>query len=542
MGSHGRAAPDAAPTGRPRLAPAAAPARPPGPAARTRTPFGRLTNWSDGYAGRVRRRATAPTPVPEDGPPRTRRRLGDALVALHHRNYALFWTGALISNIGTWMQNVTVPYVLLYVMHTSPVWVGVATASQFLPGVVLGPYAGAMADRFPRRTVILVCQAVMTVIALGMWAAWSSGVRSPVFYVATVGAIGLANGLNAPSWQAYVTELVPRADLFNAITLNSAQFNVARAIGPALTGLVLARFGPSMAFLLNGLSFVAVIVALLLITVPTKKPTGTPRPMLREFAEGLTYARRHTGILVAIAVATCVAFVALPVAQLATIMAKNVFNLDAAQFGILVGAYGAGAVVGAVGLGSLGSGVVRPSRLVVCGVMGFAAALALFGVAPVFWVAVIGLGACGVSFISTMAVLNTSIQLQVPEHLRGRVMAVYFMAFTGAYPLGSLLESWLAGQIGARLTLLLAATCMALLGVAMLTRRRWLVALDGHLVPGFRAGGAPPAPAAPPLRPVGDAAPPAPAAPPLRPVGSPALHPTPLAPPAAAWPGGDAPH
>jgi len=308
-------------------------------------------------------------------------------------------------------------------------------------------------------------------------------------------------------------------------------------VGPALTGLVLARFGPSMAFLINGLSFVAVIVALLLIHATAQRPTAAPRPMLREFAEGLTYARRHTGILVAIAVATCVAFVALPVAQLATIVAKNVFDLDASRFGILVGAYGAGAVIGAVGLGSIGSGMVRPSRLVLCGVMSFAAALALFGAAPVFWVAVAGLGACGVSFISTMAVLNTSIQLQVPEHLRGRVMAVYFMSFTGGYPLGSLLESWMAGQIGARATLFLAATCMALLGVAMLTRRSWLVALDGHLAPGFRADGD----AAPAARPAAPAAlRPAPLVPPA--AAPPALRPAPVVPPAAAWPRGDAPH
>src|SRR4051795_3652591 len=126
-------------------------------------------------------------------PPHAGRGLRQAGAALRHRNFALFWTGALISNIGTWMQNVTVPYVLLYVVHAPPVWVGVAAVGQFIPGVILGPIGGALADRFPRRRGIVVSQAFQAVIAFIMWGAWVSEVRSPVFYVAMVGAIGVAN-------------------------------------------------------------------------------------------------------------------------------------------------------------------------------------------------------------------------------------------------------------------------------------------------------------------------------------------------------------
>jgi MFS family permease len=421
------------------------------------------------FARPQRRRVDQPRP---EG-----RGLRQAGAALRHRNFALFWTGALTSNIGTWMQNVTVPFVLLYVMHAAPVWVGVAAVGQFIPGVILGPIGGALADRFPRRRVIVVSQAFQAVIAFIMWGAWVSEVRSPVFYVAMVGAIGVANGMNGPAYQAYVSELVPREDLFNAVTLNSAQFNGARAVGPALTGLVLASLGPSWAFLLNGVSFVAVIGALMMIDLAPTAPTVNRRPILREFAEGASYARHHTGIAVSVVVATLVAFFALPVAQVATIVAKDVFDVSAAKFGILLGSYGAGAVIGAVILGSLGSTSDR-GRTVLVGVFGFTVSLAVFGLAPAYWLAVVALGACGACFVFCMATLNTSIQLQVPEHLRGRVLAAYFMAFTGGYPMGSLLQSWMAGRIGARETLLLAAVCMLVLGIALVMRPVWLRALE----------------------------------------------------------------
>src|SRR5438477_775517 len=190
-------------------------------------------------------------------------RLHRTFPAFGHRNFILFWMGSLVSNVGTWMQNVTVPYVLLFVMDTSPIWVGIATVSQFLPSVVLSPYAGAFADRYSRKRVVIVSQVVQGVVAVVMWAAWVGGVRTPVTYVLLVGVGGIANGLNLPAMQALVGETVPREDLLNAVTLTLGQFNAARAVGPALTGLVLAQWGPSWAFLVNAVSFVAVVAALM---------------------------------------------------------------------------------------------------------------------------------------------------------------------------------------------------------------------------------------------------------------------------------------
>src|SRR3954467_2748887 len=239
-------------------------------------------------------------PTPTDARPRPQGRFLRSFPAFRHRNFILFWSGSLVSNIGNWMQKVTVPYVLLFVMDTSPIWVGIATVSQFLPSVVLGPYAGAFADRFPRKRVVIISQCVQGVIAAVMWLAWVSGVRSPAAYVLLVGAGGIANGLNMPAFQALVSDCVPREDLLNAVTVTLGQFNAARAVGPALTGLVLAWWGPSWAFMINAVSFIGVIAALLVMHVRAFIPNPDQRSVLSEFAEGLRYARRQPGLIVAV--------------------------------------------------------------------------------------------------------------------------------------------------------------------------------------------------------------------------------------------------
>jgi MFS family permease len=402
------------------------------------------------------------------------------VAALRHRNYAWFWIGALISNSGTWMQNMTVPFVLLYVMHTGPIWVGIATVALILPQLFLGPPAGAFADRFPRKRVIMVSQSVQGVLALGMWVAWMSGVRKPLVYVVLVAAMGAANGLNIPSWSAFITELVPRSDLLNAVTLNSANFNAARAVGPALGGLVLARFGPSWAFLVNAVSFVAVIGALLMVRVPAVAPKTHSEPVLREFREGLSCVRSHAGLAVPIVLAGLLALIGLPVSQVAPIMAKKVLDLDAAQYGLLLGAYGAGAVVAAVAMGVIGARIHR-SRLVLFWMLFFTAGLFVFGAAPNYVTAVLGLAMCGACFLGIYAILNTTVQLHAPEHLRGRVIAVYVMSFGGAYPLGTLVQSWFAGVVGARQVVIASGALTGLIALVVIVRPFYLHAMDGEL-------------------------------------------------------------
>ncbi len=413
--------------------------------------------------------------------PAAKRGLSQAVKAFHHRDFALFWTGALISNAGTWMQNVTVPFVLLALTH-SAVWVGLSAFVQFFPSVVLGPLAGALADRFPRRTLLLWSQTVQALLALGLWAAWVGHVRRPAVLLVLVAVNGAVAGITVPAWQAFVSELVPRADLLNAVTLNSAQFNAARALGPAAAGLVLGAYGPSWAFLFNGLSYVAVIGALVLVhargAVAAAGRSGRER-IMRQFADGVRYANRHAGIRVAIAIIAAVSLLGMPIATLLPVFASRVYHVGAGKYGWLAAAYGGGAVLGAVAVGVAGDSL-RRSRLVVIALWTYAAALVGFGLTPDYWTG-LGLIACaGASFLAVSAALNTSIQLLVADRVRGRVLAVYIMCLTAGLPLGSLTEGWLADLVGARTTVIGAGALLSLVPAALAARPALAASLDRH--------------------------------------------------------------
>ena len=383
-----------------------------------------------------------------------------------------------MSNIGSWMQNVTIPYVLLTTTGDAR-WVGVAAFLQFSPSVVLGPLSGSFADRFQRRKLILVTQSLMALLAFALWGMWVAGVRSPWALITIITLGGIVAGLTIPAWQAFVSELVPRDDLLNAITLNSAQFNGARAFGPAIGGVVLGAFGASWAFLINGVSYVTVLAALLLIRYrPAERARAAGRTM-SQFAEGIRYMRRHTGMVVAVSTVVVVAFLGNPVFQMAAIFAERVFKVDAALYGLLTGALGGGAVVGAIALGAFGGGVPR-SRLVGSAIVAYAVALIAFGASPTFAVGVVLIAVAGGFFLVVVANLNTSVQLLVPEELRGRVLAVYIMGFTAAYPVGSLVQATLAEHFGARPVTIGAGSLLLLVGIGLNVHRRLLLSLDEH--------------------------------------------------------------
>jgi MFS family permease len=407
------------------------------------------------------------------------RGLRQSVKALHHRDFALFWSGALASNAGTWMQNVTVPFVLLELTH-SALWVGLSAFVQFFPAVIFGPVAGSLADRFSRRMLLLWSQAAQGLLAMGLWAAWVGHVRRPAILLLLVGLNGVVAGLAVPAWQAFVSELVPREDLLNAVTLNSAQFNAARAVGPAAGGLVLGLYGPSWAFLFNGISYLAVIAALLMVrTRPAGRPSGAREGVLRQFADGVSYARRHTGIRVAIGIIVAFALVAMPVSTLIPIFAKRVYHVDAGRYGWLTAAFGVGAVLGAVVIGIAGDSLPR-GRLVVTALLLYVVALLGLGFGSGYASGLVFIALAGVSHMAVAAGLNTSIQLLVAERVRGRVLAVYLMCLTGGFPIGSLAQSWLAGVVGARATVIGAGCLLSLVPGYLLLRTGLLDSLDEH--------------------------------------------------------------
>ena len=384
--------------------------------------------------------------------------------ALSYRNYRLFISGALISNSGVWVQMIALAFVIEK-LTDSATWVGWAALMQTLPAVFLGMVGGALADRFSRRVILMFTNSAQALIALGFAAMWASGIDRPVAYIALGVVNGCVNGIQLPTWQAFVSELVPRAALLNAVTLNSAQFNASRAVGPAVGGLVLAVGGPGWAFLANSVSYVPAFLVLIFIRVPRLAPLDGDRPnMFKDAAAAVRYAADNPGIRLSILIAGVIAFFGQPVIHLVVIFADDVFKVGETQYGILAAATGIGAMLNTPFVAGRGSRVPR-SRLVGFGWPIYGIALLGFALSPYYWLAVVALAALGASHIATAATLNTVIQLQVEEALRAKVLALYLITLLAGLPLGAQLQGFLADVIGPRIAVggagvLLAATAL----------------------------------------------------------------------------------
>lgn len=420
--------------------------------------------------------------APSDTPPSAPRRPGlrEAGAAFAIPEFRRFWIGALVSNSGSWMQNVSVPFVL-YQLTESATWVGVASFAQFFPAVLMGPLGGSIADRFSRRSVLLVAQTTMAAIAVALWALWSSGAAAPWSITALVALLGATSGIAIGSWQAFVSELVPRRLLLNAVTLNSAQFNGARAFGPALGGLVLATLGPSGAFALNALSFVAVLGAL--ASIPGRPaaidPSVERRSVLGETRETISYIRGMPGIAACVVVVASIGFLGSPVFPLLAVFAEEVFGVSDSLYGLLGAALGIGGVLATPFVAGRGSGMLR-SALAGRGLVVYAVSLVAFALSPVFPLAVVALAVAGGAYLAVASTLNTTIQIQVAEERRGKVLALYVMGLTSSYPIGSLVQGAVADVVGVR-----AVTAVAGVGLALVWVR---IRMSGRFQMMDRAG------------------------------------------------------
>ena len=411
----------------------------------------------------------------ERPPAAARPGLREAGAALRIPEFRRFWVGATISNSGTWMQNVTVPYVL-FQMTGSASWVGLASFLQFLPALVMGPLGGTLADRYPRRTVLLVAQSALAVAAVGLWLLWSSGAAAPWSITAMVAVFGAIAGTSIGAWQAFVSELVPRHLLLNAVTLNSAQFNAARAVGPALGGLVLGTLGPSWAFGLNALSYAAVLIALATIHPAPVERSPRTGSVLGELRETVGYVRAMPGIATCIVVVVALGFFGNPVFPLLAVFAEEVFEVSGFRYGLLGAALGVGGVLATPLVAGRGSALARSG--LVGGALGvYGASLLAFAVSPVFPMAVLFLLVAGGGYLALASTLNTTIQVQVDERRRGKVLALYVMGLTSSYPVGSLVQGALADVVSVRLVT--ACSGAALLAVlATLLRSGRLRSMD----------------------------------------------------------------
>lgn len=413
--------------------------------------------------------------------------LRHSLRALRHRDYAIFWSGAVASNIGNWLASLAVPFVLYQLTH-SAFWVGMATLAQFLPGLLLGPVGGSMADRYDHRSVLLLTQAGMAVSALLLWLAWVTDHRSVLTIMLLVGVGGAFAGVNLPTWQSFVNDLVPRSDLNSAIALNSLQFNMARSIGPAIAGLLLAALGPSWVFLLNVVSFAFVLAALAAVRPVQRRSHVARTGMVREFAEAVRYIGGQPGIQVAILVSVLVGMLGNPIFGFTVVFAGGIFDVGPVALGLMNAALGLGAMLAAP-LVSGWSRSLTLGRLTRWALPLYGLVIMGFGRAPSYPFAIGTLVAVGACFLALVSSCNTALQVIVADPLRGRVLAVRIMLFTGSFAIGALVQGTLADLVGARTTVTGAGAMLVLASFWLI---RWPGRLsldrldDGHDAPGDR--------------------------------------------------------
>ena len=369
------------------------------------------------------------------------------LGALRHRNYRLFLTGQIISTVGTWMQSVAMPWLALELTH-SGLLVGLVLAAQFTPVLLGGPFGGLVADRYRKRNVLLVTQSLFTIPSFALFAVSATGHAQYWMVIVAAFVTGAINMFDVPARQSFVFEMVGRQDLMNAIALNSSVFNASAVIGPAIAGLVIAAVGVPICFLANSVSYLAAIVALLLMRdLPHGVAQRHEQAFLKRIAEGAAYARRQPVVgmlLIAVAVFSLFAMNRL---TLIPLFADQVLHVGAHGFGFLLASMGLGALVGALTLAfspTLGADPRRQFWMAMIWVI----ALLEFSISRVFVISMATLFVAGYCQISFVATANNRIQTITPDRLRGRVMSLYAQALMGVGPLGSTQAGALATLFG----------------------------------------------------------------------------------------------
>jgi MFS family permease len=389
--------------------------------------------------------------------------------ALSVPNYRRYYSGQAVSMIGTWMQMTAQSWLVLTLTHSGTA-LGLVVALQTLPVLVLGPYGGVIADRVDKRRLMIALQSAMGVQALilglltvtGMVTVWEIGILAAL--------LGLNNAFENPARQSFMMELVGPDHLRNAVSLNSVLVNVARSIGPAVAGILIATVGDGVCFLANAASFVAVVVSLTTMDATALSPSPPTRRARGQLRDGLRYVRRTPALavpLVMMGLVGCLTYefqVSLPV------MADRGLNVGAAGFGFMTAAMGVGAVAGGLFVAARGKTGLRP---LVAAAFGFGAAVALAALAPNLPLELLALALAGAGSISFMSTGNSTLQLNAATDMRGRVMSLWFVAFQGSTPIGGPVVGATMGALGARAGLGLgAATAVIVACGGLLALRR----------------------------------------------------------------------
>jgi MFS family permease len=411
--------------------------------------------------------------IPEDMTGRPRRvttggiSLRKTFSALKHRNFRLFFSGQLISFTGSWMTTTAQGW-LVYQLTGSKALLGIVAAAASAPMLFFATWGGWMADRYPKRSVVLVTQTCWMILSLALAALVWTEVVQPWHIIALAVLGGVTMAFDMPARQSFVIEMTSREDLMNAISLNSSAFNCARIIGPSIAGFLMAHVGIAMCFFLDGISFIAVIAGLLLMRLPKRETTIVSESgPLGQALEGFRYVWTHRRVLTILSLFTVVGIFGWSYSVLLPAFAHDVLHLSANGYGLLMAGSGVGALAAALTVASVGH--ILPTRVMALGgVWIFSITLVLFAFNKNLYLGVLLLAFVGFGVVLYFSTSNTVLQSIVPDEMRGRVMGIWTLIFGGMIPLGSLEAGVLADFIGTPATMAIGALICALAALVTL--------------------------------------------------------------------------
>lgn len=384
--------------------------------------------------------------------------------SLRHRNYRLYITGQLVSVCGTWMQQVALSW-LVYRLTQSATLLGVVGFASQIPILALGAIGGVVSDRYSCHRVAVWTQCAALVQAVLLALLTLLGWIQPLHIILLGAALGVVYAFDMPARQALVHELVDAEDLSNAVALNSSMINAARIVGPALAGLVVAKFGEGVCFVINAVSYIATIVALLLMKLAERpQPETAPSSIGRSLIDGYRYTVATTPIRDLLILLGVVGVMGMPYMTLMPVFAAHVHRSGADTLGMMFGAVGLGALIGALFLAQR-KNIIGIGRVIVVAALGFGLGLILFTVARLFWLSLLLLVGVGCGWMVLIAASNTALQTLADDNMRGRVMSLFSMMLVGMAPFGSLLAGWAADQVGAPLVVAIGGGFCAIAGI-----------------------------------------------------------------------------
>ncbi len=409
--------------------------------------------------------------------PTTKISLRNTFRALRHRNFRLFFYGQLVSLIGTWMQQTAMSW-LIYDLTGSKFLLGAVAAVGSAPMMIFSLWGGVLADRHPKRSILIITQIFEMIFAFVLAAVTWFHAGTPTLIMIIAAVNGIALGFEMPARQAFTVEMASREDLLNAISLNSSIFNGARIIGPSIAGLLIATVGTSMCFFLNGVSFIAVIVGYLMMRVPpataAAKDSASQHPL-----SGIHYVMNNRRVRTILSLFGIVGIFGWSYAVLMPALARDVLGLGPNGYGVLISASGIGALVGALGVATFGHSFA-PRNMALTGIWIFSSSVVALSLTSNFWLSLALLFFSGIGMLLFFSTSNTVLQTIVPDNMRGRVMGVWSLVFGAMIPIGSLEAGAMAHWFGTQYSLAFGAIICAVAGLVTLIAIRRRLAEEGN--------------------------------------------------------------